>query len=406
MPKARLSRSLVAGLKPEAKPYEMRDLTLAGFLVRVQPSGRAAYYVEWARGKRKALGSTAKLTFEQARTQAHEMLGEAIKHGAPKLPTKADTTTFGDFIDKTYAPWAKANRKDGAATVTRLDKCYRRDLWGKPLAEINAWLVEKWRTKRLKQGISPATTNRDLAALKAALSKAVEWELLAAHPLAKVKRSKQDARKIVRFLTPGEELRMREALAVRDARIRAERAAARKSRGAAYQALHPVIGADAYGDHLTPAVLLSLNTGLRQGELLGLDWRSVSLPRRMLTVQAHTAKSSQERHVPLNAEALAVLTGWHAQRGKPTEGLLFPNREGRKISEIKTAWGALLDAAKVGEFRWHDMRHHFASKLVMAGVDLNTVRELLGHSDLKMTLRYAHLAPEHKAAAVEKLVAA
>jgi len=75
------------------------------------------------------------------------------------------------------------------------------------------------------------------------------------------------------------------------------------------------------------------------------------------------------------------------------------------MTEIKSSFLRLMTVTKIVNFRIHDLRHHFASRLVQAGVDLNTVRELLGHADLKMTLRYAHLAPEHRAAAVEKLVA-
>jgi integrase len=84
-------------------------------------------------------------------------------------------------------------------------------------------------------------------------------------------------------------------------------------------------------------------------------------------------------------------------------GYVFPGAEGERLIDVKTAWKSLLRVAGVTGFRFHDLRHTFASRLVMAGVDLNTVRELLGHADLKMTLRYAHLAPEHKAAAVAKL---
>jgi site-specific recombinase XerD len=71
---------------------------------------------------------------------------------------------------------------------------------------------------------------------------------------------------------------------------------------------------------------------------------------------------------------------------------------------VKKAWAGVLQAAQIENFRWHDMRHDFASQLVMRGVDLNTVRELMGHADMSMTMRYAHLAPEVKMRAVEMLV--
>jgi site-specific recombinase XerD len=87
-----------------------------------------------------------------------------------------------------------------------------------------------------------------------------------------------------------------------------------------------------------------------------------------------------------------------------TTDLVFSNKNDERFDTIKKGWKTILDAAKIKNFRWHDLRHHFASRLVMSDVDLNTVRELLGHSDMTMTLRYAHLAPEHKANAVEKLV--
>ena len=77
---------------------------------------------------------------------------------------------------------------------------------------------------------------------------------------------------------------------------------------------------------------------------------------------------------------------------------------GEALTTIKTGWGVVLKAARIKDFRLHDLRHTFASKLVMAGVDLVTVSKLLGHSDIRMTMRYSHLAPDHMAAAVAKLV--
>ncbi len=106
--------------------------------------------------------------------------------------------------------------------------------------------------------------------------------------------------------------------------------------------------------------------------------------------------------MPLSVTALEVLRGW---KDKTTgRGLVFTHpKTGKKFDQIREFWNSAKRRANVNNFRWHDLRHTFASRLVMAGVDLNVVRELMGHSDLKMTLRYAHLAPEAKRKAIDLL---
>jgi integrase len=133
--------------------------------------------------------------------------------------------------------------------------------------------------------------------------------------------------------------------------------------------------------------------------LLGLHWADVSFRLALLSIHAASAKTGQTRHLPLNPEALAVLRRWRDQCGgaQPTDDV-FP-----VTTSFKTAWSAVLKSAGITRFRWHDLRHHFASRLVQVGVSLNTVRELLGHSSLATTLRYAHLGPDQKREAVEML---
>ncbi len=157
-----------------------------------------------------------------------------------------------------------------------------------------------------------------------------------------------------------------------------------------------------FTDLMKPLILLSINTGCRRGELFDLTWSNVDLDRRILTVVGAAAKSKRTRHVPLNREATLVLQGWREQ-SDAAAGLVFVNDAGQRFDHVKSAWQRLLEDADISAFRWHDMRHHFASRLVMGCVDLNTVRELLGHSDYATTLRYAHLAPEHNVRAVEVL---
>ena len=400
-----LTQDFVRTLKPQERPYEVRESRLKGFLLRVQTTGVMTYYAQYGRGKRHSIGPADALAPSQAREKARRILaGVALGADPAEARREAKAHTFRSFLDEVYEPWAKANLRTTKSTLLRLRANFP-DLQNKKLGEINAWVAEKWRAARLKAGAKPATVNRDLDDLRSALAKAVAWGLLEAHPLHAVKRSRTDDNATVRFLDEDEERRLRAALDAREKRIRVERHRANAWRVERGYPTMPDLRPLTFADHLKPMVLISINTGVRRGELFSLEWRDVDLQRAVLTVRGQSAKSGRTRHIPLNAEALAVLQGWRAQRGEP-DGLVFPGRNGDRLDNVRKAWLAVLADAKIKSFRWHDQRHHFASRLVMASVDLNTVRELLGHASYQMTLRYAHLAPEHKAAAVAKLVRA
>jgi integrase len=203
----------------------------------------------------------------------------------------------------------------------------------------------------------------------------------------------------IRYLTHHESKRLRAALAARDARMIAARASANEWRAARGYETMPE--RERYADHLTPMVLLSMNTGLRQGELFSLEWNQIDLRLKTLVVLASHAKGNATRTVPLNAEALAVLV---AIEPEPAKGLVFKSPvSGGRFNNVKKAWAELTKAAKLDGLRWHDLRHDFASQLVMRGVPLYTVQKLLGHANARMTQRYAKLAPGALADAVNLL---
>jgi integrase len=405
--RAKISRELLRDTKPKSQAFDIQDTELRGFAARVSPTGKITYCIRYTgtggQQARKSLGRAFPATsVSDAREAARMLLGKIANGEDPAATTRQKrraTLTLTEFIDERYRDWLATNTQTADATEKRIRAAFKEEL-SRPMVEFTAWIIEKWRTARLKAGKAPATINRDLAALGSLFSRALEWSLIDAHPLATVKQLQEpDGR--VRWLSDDEEDRLRAALDAREARERTARANANAWRATRRYELMPVLDQAAYVDHLQPMVLLSLNTGLRQGETFKLRWDAVDLDRAVLTVRGATAKSRKVRHIPLNDEALAALTQWRKQT--PGE-FVFPGRAGSHVTEIKTAWANLLDQAKVTDFTWHDMRHHFASKLAMAGVALNDIRELLGHADLTMTIRYAHLAPAHKALAVAKLM--
>jgi integrase len=217
---------------------------------------------------------------------------------------------------------------------------------------------------------------------------------LAENPVRRVDKPRVDRSAKVRYLSREEEQRLRAALTERDDEGKAARARTIKHRASRQR--EPLPPLPHFADHLTPAVLLSLNTGVRRGELLALTWSAIDFKQKLLTVEGATAKSGSTRHVPLNDESVRVLKQWREQCSDQDRVFLVE-------TSFKRAWAALLTRAGIKDFRWHDLRHHFTSRLAQVGVPLNTIRELLGHASLLMTVRYAHLAPDQKREAVARL---
>jgi integrase len=411
----KLTESTLKKLSAADKPYEFVDTELKGFLLRIQPSGNKVYYYSYRNpaGSRSRIkvGSTKSLSVAQARDLAKDysadvQRGKDVQQQKKEervLAAQIKERTLGKFLENHYAPWALLNLKTGEKTIASIERNFSA-FFSTPLNKISLLAIEQWRSQRLKAGKKPATINRDITALRGLLSKAVLWEVVEEHPLRKLKQLKIDNSPKVRYLSDSEEARLTAALEARDKELKAGRERGNKFREERNYPLLPALLDQPYGDRLTPMAILSLKTGMRQGEVFDLRWSDVSIDEALITVRAETNKSNKTRHIPLSPIAKDVVKNWHAQSlDVESSSLMFPGKHGARLDNVKRSWARVLKDAKIEKFRWHDMRHDFASKLVMAGVPLNTVRDLCGHADLSTTLRYAHLAPAHKAEAIAKL---
>lgn len=346
------------------------------------------------------------MTLAQARDQAVIYAGQ-VSSGLDIQGEKAATRarakeqlkhTLAIFMETQYKPWALANLKSGQQTIDSVTRSFP-DYLDAPMSTITIKQVERWRTDRLLSGLKASTINRVVNALRGVLTKAVEWGVLEEHPLSKLKVLKIDTATKARYLSEDEEKRLYIALKERDEELKTGRARGNKFREERGYSPLPDLYTCHYADRTIPLVTLSLKTGMRRGELFDLHWDDVDFGNRLITVRGEIAKSSRTRHIPLSPVALETLKNW---RDQSNLGLarVFPSDEGGRLDNVKSSWESILKAAHIQSFRWHDMRHDFASKLVMKGVPLNTVRELCGHADLNTTLRYAHLAPDHKTDAI------
>lgn len=236
-------------------------------------------------------------------------------------------------------------------------------LRGMELSAINRAVLDRLIEARRAEGVSNATVNRTMEVLRAILRKAAnEWEWLDRAPAV---RMLPEPKRRIRWLT--------------------------------YEEAERLIGE--LSPHLAEMVRFSLATGLRKANVTGLEWSQVDLERRVAWIHPDQAKGRKAIGIPLNAEAILVL---RRQVGKDPR-FVFTHR-GKPVRNVNTkAWKAALRRAGITDFRWHDLRHTWASWHAQVGTPPNVLQELGGWESVEMVRRYAHLAPDHLAKFAERL---
>lgn len=412
---AAITNSLIKTLKPHKERYDVRDKALKGFMIRVFPSGKMSYRCQYARGKHITIGDVNVLKVAEARDEAKKILGEYAKGVDPAQAKKEaklaknGVMTFARFLDEIYEPWLQVHRADTAKdTLRSLRNSFFPVIGNLALNEILPMILEKWRVKRLKKdGVMPKTVNRQVALLKAALSRAKKWGFISVHPLADFEMAKSSDTSRSRYLTKEEYQRLLRAVDDYEKQLIEARERGNQWRKERGYTLKPDLRKQTFASDLKPKILLTLASGMRQCELRRIHrQKHIDFAQQGLNLTKEVTKTKKPRFIPLDDQTWRMLLDWLMQTKETIgeNGLVFPGKDGKKaFDNMHKSWKKLLEMAKIENFTWHDMRHDYASQLVMAGVDLNTVRELLGHADIKMTLVYAHLAPEHKRKAIRSL---
>lgn len=432
-----LTQSAISQLEPKAAAYDVRDSKVSGFLARIRPTGTISYIVQY----RDITGTQRSYTIgvegkngwnaTRAREKAKEVRFNAERGQDPHKDkrearqTEVDkrANTLRAYFEGAYQYHLEIKKMSSQKETRRIIFSEFAHLLDCPLSDITAKTVLEWRAHRRKLGrkgiphsraLTEETLKRYNAEIDVLLARAVDDKLLAEHPLrgqiAPIKGASRSNIK-PRFLSPEERKKLNEALCERDTHLKRRAESGRQWK---VERNHPVSDSrinDQFADHLTPMCLLSLNTGIRQGELFLLEWADIHLNATSPTIElrAETTKASTARSLALNKDALQALNDWREQTSHSASSLIFPNSNGEVFQDVKSHWRGLMKRWKEkfntepANFRWHDMRHDFASQLVMSGVNINTVRELMGHTTLEMTLRYAHLSDKTLSDAVARL---
>ncbi|MCA9720213.1 MAG: tyrosine-type recombinase/integrase [Myxococcales bacterium] len=366
--------------RPRARRYELTCATVRGFILRVLPSGRKAYYVRYRTGGRdlrERLGSTIELTFVEARRRAIARLAEvrAAEEGPPArapLPEAASprrqTPRLREFAARFVAQHVDVRLKPTTQLKYRqlLRTAILPTFGEQRMDEIRRAAVVRWHASMVK---TPGEANNALTLLKSVYARAKEWDVLDeafAAPTSRVKRFPDRARE--RFLTPDERRRLEGFL---------ERAHEHDRGGFRWESIC--------------ALRLLAHTGMRRGEVLGLTWAMVDWRHQVLRLPD---SKTGRRVVPLSPQAVALLRA-AAARENPSP-YVVPTSTGGPIggANLTHTWMRIRRRVGLEDVRLHDLRHSAASDAINAGVPLAVIGRILGHRKPSTTQRYAHISDD------------
>lgn len=317
------------------------------------------WYVDYTyqgRRFREMIGTSKKM----AESVLAKRISEAVE-GRHLDMAKDVRIQFDDFCELYRKNHIESNQRTGNSHRNGLKKL--KFFFGKKIfSDIKTMDIERYKQARLLEKVAPSTINRDLALLRSMCNRSVEWGYCQKSLMKGVRLYRENNQRL-RYLEKEEIDRL--------------------LRNSSYI--------------LRFIILIAVHTGMRKGEILGLKWDDVNESQNFITLR-HT-KNGETRYIPMNE---VIQDALRERPRHPNSAYVICNKEGKSFNFRKTFETAVKNAG-LSDFRFHDLRHTFASQMRMSGVDLHTIGELMGHKSLQMTKRYAHLSPEAKTRAVEVL---
>jgi integrase len=364
-------------LDSPSREAEYTDVESSGLHLRVGKNGRKFFqhrYRHLGRKRCVTLGEFPHVSLQEARLKVGQnkvLLARDVDPADERAQKRSDLT-LAEFARDFYVPHATMHKKTWQEDVWKLNSRILPAMGDLRLSSITVRDVTSLHA-HVKEKTTATTANHYLTLVRRMLNLAVKWGLLEKNPAAGMQKFKEPPHR-ERHLTKEELPRFLKALDCKEDRLS------------------------------IAAIRLLLFTGCRKGEILSLRWENVQENRLFLPV----TKNGKSRSVLLNAKAREVLESLRSQRkeGATDTDFVFPSRYGAReghLEDLRRAFDKVCEAAGIDGMRVHDLRHSFATIAVMSGASLYDVQKLLGHSDVSMTQRYAHLAEESLQRATESV---